>query len=70
MKCNPKRTLDMQLEREWEEKEKQEQEYIASLTDEEREQYLEAKRKRQEDAWNWFTSLSKIYDTMGIKRYY
>lgn len=70
MKCNPKRTLDMQREREWEEKERQEQEYIASLTDEEREQYLEAKRKRQEDAWNLFTSIIKISDQMGIKRYY
>ena len=70
MKCNPKRTLDMQLEREWEEKKRQEQEYLASLSDEEREQYLEAKRKRQEDAWNTFTSIAKIVEGMGIKRYY
>jgi hypothetical protein len=60
----------MKYEREWEEREKQEQEYIASLTDEERERYLEAKRKRQEDAWEWFTSLNKIYDKIGIKEYY
>lgn len=70
MKCNPKRTLDMQLEREWEEKKRQEQEYLASLSDEEREQYLEAKKKRQEDAWNTFTSIAKIVEGMGIKRYY
>lgn len=70
MKCNPKRTLDMQRQREREEKEKQEQEYIASLTDEEREQYLEAKRKRQEEAWGYFESLVKLADKMGIRKYY
>lgn len=70
MKCNPKRTLDMQKEREWEEEKKREEEYIASLSEEEREQYLEAKKKRQEDAWNTFTSLAKTLDRMGIRRYY
>ena len=70
MKCNPKRTLDMKAAREWEEKERQEQEYINSLTNEEREQYLEEKRKRQEEAWGIFESLVKLSDKMGIKRYY
>lgn len=70
MKCNPKRTLNMQRAREREKQERQEQEYIASLTDEEREKYLETKRKRQEDAWKMFESLVKISDKMGIKRYY
>ena len=70
MKCNPQRTLDRQRARELEEQERQEQEYIASLSDEEREKYLEAKRKRQEDAWNKFTSLVRILDKAGIKRYY
>lgn len=70
MKCNPQRTIDMKREREWEERERQEQEYIASLSEEEREKYLEAKKKRQEDAWNTFTSIGKLIDSMGIKRYY
>lgn len=70
MKCNPKRTLDMKYKREQEERENQEQEYVASLTDEEREQYLKAKQKRQEDAWTMFTSLVKLADKMGIKKYY
>ena len=70
MKCNPQRTLDRQRAREWEERERQEQEYIASLSEEEREKYLEAKKKRQEDAWNTFVSIGKLVDSMGIKRYY
>lgn len=70
MKCNPQRTLDRQRAREWEERERQEQEYIASLSEEEKEQYLEAKKKRQEDAWNTFISIGKLVDSMGIKRYY
>ena len=60
----------MQSEREWEEREKQEQEYIASLTDEEREQYLEAKRKCQEEAFNTFISIAKIVEGMGFTKYY
>jgi hypothetical protein len=60
----------MKRAREWEERERQEQEYIASLSEEERENYLEAKKKRQEDAWNTFTSIGKLIDSMGIKRYY
>lgn len=70
MKCNPKRTLNIQEARKWEEKERQEQEYIASLTEEEREQYLEAKRKRQEEAFNTFVSIAKIVDGMGFRKYY
>lgn len=70
MKCNPQRTLDMKYERELKEREKQEQEYIDSLTDEEREKYLAAKKKRQEDAWNTFTSLARALDKLGVKRYY
>jgi hypothetical protein len=70
VKCNPKRTLNIKYEREREEKERQEQEYLASLSDEEREQYLEAKRKRQEEAWGMFESLVKLADKMGIRKYY
>jgi hypothetical protein len=60
----------MQEARKWEEKKRQEEEYIDSLSDEEREQYLEAKRKRQEEAWNTFVSMAKIVDKMGFKKYY
>lgn len=70
MKCNPQRTLDRQRAREWEERERQEQEYIASLSDEEREKYLEAKKKRQEEAWKKFRILDEILDKAGIKKYY
>ena len=70
MKCNPQRAIDMQRQKEWEERERQEQEYIASLSEEERAKYLEAKKQRQEDAWNTFTSIVKILDKAGIQRYY
>ena len=70
MKCNPQRTLDMKYKRELEERERQEQEYITSLSEEEKEKYLEAKRKRQQDAWNMFTSICKLLDKTGIERYY
>lgn len=70
MKCDPQGALDRQRAKEREEREKQEQAYIASLTEEEREKYLEAKRKRQEDALKIFTSLVKMAEKMGIKRYY
>ena len=60
----------MKYEKEQKEHERQEQEYIASLTDEEREKYLAAKQKRQEDAWNKFTSLHKALNQFGIKKYY
>ena len=70
MKCDPQGAIQRRRAKEWEEKEKQEQEYIASLSDEEREKYLQAKKKRQEDAWNTFTSLGKILDNMGIRHYY
>ena len=70
MKCNPQRAIERQRAKEWEERERQEQEYIASLSEEEREKYLEAKKQRQEDAWNKFISMVKILDEAGIKRYY
>lgn len=70
MKCNPQRAVERQRQKEWEERERQEQEYIASLSEEEREKYLEAKKQRQEDAWNTFTSIVKFLDKAGIQRYY
>ena len=70
MKCNPQRAIDMQREKAWEERERQEQEYIASLSEEEREKYLEAKRQRQEEAWEMFTSISNVLSKAGITRYY
>lgn len=70
MKCDPQGAIQRQRAKEAAEREKQEQEYIASLSDEEREKYLEAKKKRQEDAWKTFTSLGKILDNMGIRKYY
>jgi hypothetical protein len=70
MKCNPQRTLDMQRAKEWEEKAKQEQEYINSLSEEEREKYLAAKKKRQEEAWDRFRCMMSIYDKAGIPKYY
>ena len=70
MKCKPKRTLDMQSAREWEEKKKQEQEYIVSLSDEEREQYFEAKRKRQEESLRLFSSLGEIANQLGVRKFY
>ena len=70
MKCNPKRTLNMQRQREREERKKQEQEYLASLTDEEREQYLEEKRKRQEESLRLFSSLGKIANQLGVRKFY
>ena len=70
MKCNPQRTLNMKYERELEEKEKQQQEYINSLTDEEREKYFAAKQKRQEDALKMISSVAQIAGQLGIKKYY
>lgn len=70
MKCNPQRTVAMRNAKIEEEKRRQEQEYIDSLSEEEREAYLEHKRKRQEDAWNTFTSLVNALDKYGIKKYY
>lgn len=70
MKCNPQRTLNMKYERELAEKEKQEQEYIASLTDEEKEKYFAAEKKRQEAALKMFSSLAQLSGKLGIKKYY
>lgn len=70
MKCNPQRTLNMKYERELAEKEKQEQEYIASLTDEERKKYFAVKQKRQEDALKMISSVAQIAGQLGIKKYY
>jgi hypothetical protein len=70
MKCNPQRAIDMQRAREEAERERQEQEYIASLSEEEREKYLEAKNKKQEEAWEMFTSISSFLGKAGITRYY
>lgn len=70
MKCNPQRAVEMQRQKEWEERERQEQEYIASLSEEERAKYLEVKKQRQEDAWEMFTSISNVLSKAGITRYY
>lgn len=70
MKCNPQGAIERQRAKERAEEEKQEQEYIASLSDEEREKYLQAKKKRQEDAWNTFTSIGKFLNDAGIRNYY
>ena len=70
MKCNPQRTLDMQRAKAWEEEAKREQEYINSLSEDEREKYLAAKKQRQEEAWDRFSSMMRIFDKAGIPKYY
>ena len=70
MKCKPQRTIAMRNAKIEQEREKQEQAYIDSLSEEEKERYLEDKKKRQEDAWNTFTSLANILDKAGITKYY
>lgn len=70
MKCNPQEALARKRAKELEEKERREQEYIASLSEEDKEKYLVAKKKRQEDAWKTFTSIGKFLDEMGIRKYY
>lgn len=70
MKCDPQGAIQRRRAKEAAEREKQEQEYIDSLSDEEREKYLEAKKKRQEDAWKTFTSIGKFLNDAGIRKYY
>ncbi len=70
MKCNPKRTLERQYQKAREEERRKEKEYYDSLSEEEKIIYDENKRKRQEEAWNLFTSIRKTIDQMGIRPYY
>lgn len=67
MKVMSKKVREVKARIEQEEKDRKEQEFLDSLSAEEREKYLEEKHKRQEEAWNYFTSLVRVLDKNKFK---
>ena len=70
MKCNPKRTIDNKRIQKYKEDEQREQEYLASLSEEEREKYLEKKKQKRNESLKMASSLFSITKSMGFKEYY
>ncbi len=70
MKCNSKQVRKYKANKVREQRKREREEYLATLTDEEREQFFKDEKKRQENSLRIFNSLVNACSTMGVKKYY
>ena len=70
MKCNSKQVRKYKADKAREQRKREREEYLATLTDEEKEQFFKDEKKRQENSLRIFNSLVNACSMMGIKKYY
>ena len=70
MKCNSKQVRKYKANKAREQRKQEREEYLATLTDEEREQFFKDEKKRQENSLRIFNSLVNACSMMSVKRYY
>lgn len=70
MKCNSKQVRKYKANKAREQRKQEREEYLATLTDEEREQFFKDEKKSQENSLRIFNSLVNACSMMGVKRYY
>ena len=70
MKCNSKQVRKYKANKTREQRKQEREEYLATLTEEEREQFFKNEKKRQENSLRIFNSLVNACSMMGVKRYY
>lgn len=70
MKCNSKQVRKYKANKAREQRKQEREEYLATLTDEEREQFFKDEKKRQENSLRIFNSLVNACSMMGVKKYY
>lgn len=70
MKCNSKQVRKYKANKAREQRKQEREEYLATLTEEEREQFFKDEKKRQENSLRIFNSLVNACSMMGVKRYY
>ena len=70
MKCNSKQVRKYKADKAREQRKREREEYLATLTDEEKEQFFKDERKRQENSLRIFNSLANACSMMGIRKYY
>ena len=70
MKCNSKQVRKYKANKAREQRKQEREEYLATLTDEEREQFFKNEKKRQENSLRIFNSLVNACSMMGVKKYY
>ena len=70
MRCNSKQVRKYKANKAREQRKQEREEYLATLTDEEREQFFKDEKKRQENSLRIFNSLVNACSMMGVKRYY
>ncbi len=70
MKCNSKQVRKYKANKAREQRKQEREEYLATLTDEEREQFFKDEKKRQENSLRIFNSLVNACSMMGVQKYY
>lgn len=70
MKCNSKQVRKYKANKAREQRKREREEYLATLTDEEKEKFLKDEKKRQENSLRIFNSFVNACSMMGVKRYY
>ena len=70
MKCNSKQMRKYKANKAREQRKQEREEYLATLTDEEREQFFNVEKQRQENSLRIFNSFVNACSMMGVKKYY